>query len=114
MAPAFPQAPVKGTPDIQPVACPEELLDDARFQHQSVGVFAERIAKGGFFLYRILKPGRATIWISRVGGAWGVHEIGSEKNASVLPSVRKAVEIWLSENQEKPDEAKKPGIGRKS
>ena len=63
-----------------------------------MATYAERVQRGGIFIYRVLRPERATLSIVRSpGGDWEIGELKRRSNAAVSPFTRQVVESWLDE-----------------
>lgn len=92
----FPPPPVPGTEDILPLRAPEALVDEGRKQHNCVAGYVERVAGGDTYIYRVLRPQRATLSLVRwPGGRWQIGELLQVGNHPVSAATRRAVEAWL-------------------
>jgi hypothetical protein len=95
----FPRPPLRGTPDIVPLTTMPELVEEGRVQSNCVATYAERVQRGGIYIYRVLKPQRATLSIVEApGGDWEIGELKSHSNNAVSEPTRRAVETWLDEH----------------
>lgn len=94
----FPKPPLRGTPEIVPICTHEELAREGREQNNCVATYAERIQSRHTFIYRVLKPERATLSIvRRADGDWAISELKRRSNAPVQPVTRQCVESWLED-----------------
>lgn len=96
---AFPDPPVPGQPErIFPLRSPRELLEEGRSMRSCVGnlAWAQRVASGEYYIYRVVQPARATVALALRDGAWGVAEIRGMGNAPAPARVTAAVREWLS------------------
>ena len=91
----FPRPPIPGTADIVPLRAPRALIDEGRRQDNCVATYAERVAAGDTFIYRVLRPERATLSIVRISGGWHLGELQCAHNRPVSHGTRRAVEAWL-------------------
>ena len=62
---ALPRAPLRGTPDIIPIHTVGELIAEGRDQDNCVATYIDQVRKRRVFIYRVLKPERATLSIVR-------------------------------------------------
>lgn len=92
----FPPPPVPGTDQIVPLRAPEALVEEGRRQHNCVAGYAERVAGGDTYIYRVLAPQRATLSLVRwPGGCWQIGELLRAGNHPVSAITRRAVQTWL-------------------
>lgn len=67
----FPPPPLRGTPDILPLASRELLEMEGREQNNCVAEHNMRVRRGGYYIYQVLAPERATLSIFRGrDGCW--------------------------------------------
>jgi hypothetical protein len=96
----FPPPPVPGTPDVVPLRAPQALVEEGRKQHNCVAGYAERVAGGDTYLYRVLRPQRATLSLVRwAGGRWHIGELLQAGNHPVSAATRRSVEDWLERHR---------------
>jgi len=93
----FPPPPVPGTNDIVPLTEPHQLGEEGREQRNCVGGYCERVAAGKVFIYRVLKPERATLSLQpAANGEWGIDQLLRACNQPVSPKTLRAVRTWLA------------------
>lgn len=92
----LPDAPVPGTATIQPITSRQMLFEEGRHQHNCVGSYAGRVARGSLAIYRVLEPERATLSLAKRAGRWHVDQLKGPCNRPVQPGTRKAVLDWLA------------------
>jgi len=94
----FPPPPVPGTNDIVPLTEPRQLGEESRQQRNCVGGYCERVAAGKVFIYRVLKPERATLSL-RMGadGGWEIDQLLRACNQPVSPATAQVVRLWLAQ-----------------
>jgi len=94
----FPPPPLSGTAEIVPLTTADELWAEGLAQHNCVGGYAPRVHKDELYIYRILKPERATLSIhKKADGNWSIDQLLLACNRSVLPATRKRVQEWLDQ-----------------
>ncbi|WP_295884728.1 PcfJ domain-containing protein [uncultured Thiohalocapsa sp.] len=92
----FPPPPLPGTDAIVPLRAPQALVEEGRRQHNCVAGYAERVAGGDTYIYRVLAPQRATLSLVRwPGGRWQIGELLLAGNHPVSAATRRTVEGWL-------------------
>jgi len=92
----FPPPPVPGTDSIVPLRAPRALVEEGRRQHNCVAGYAERVAGGDTYIYRVLAPQRATLSLVRwPGGSWQIGELLRAGNCPVSAETRRVVTEWL-------------------
>lgn len=92
----FPRAPVRGTADIVPITNPEDLIHEGLTQANCVASYADRIASGRTYIYRVLRPERATPSINRTSrGRWMLDQLLLARNRPVSNRTREIAGDWL-------------------
>lgn len=97
--PPFPAAPLPGIDDIQPINSAAALVEEARAMGHCVLSYAERVAMGDTYLYRVMAPERATFSITLRGTAWQIGELGGVQNQRVSGVTEDLIESWLRSTQ---------------
>jgi hypothetical protein len=93
----FPPPPLPGTDDIVPLTSMADLREEGSAQHNCVGSYGRRVRAGSTFIYKVLRPERATLAISRgSGGSWKIAELKAAENRAVAPATKGALSRWLS------------------
>ena len=100
--PPFPGEPGK----IEPIICPEQLVDEGESQGNCVASYARRMASGNLYIYRVLHPQRATLSIVKKNRGWVVGELEAKYNSAASKETEKFVADWLRRSQE--DQVSKP------
>ncbi len=95
----FPAVPIPGVEDIQPIASAAALVDEARAMKHCVLSYAERVAAGDRYLYRVMHPERATVLIGYRGTTWHLDELSGFDNQPVSSATEELVELWLRRAQ---------------
>ncbi len=91
----FPPPPLPGAAGIEPIETPDALICEAYEQNNCVMSLATEIAAGRLFLYRVVRPERATLSIAPNGNTWMIQECRGANNANVTPTCIAAVHEWL-------------------
>jgi hypothetical protein len=92
----IPEPPLAGTDSITPVHTLTQLKKEGKEQSHCVASYSRRIAQGGTYVYRVLKPERATLSIVRdSGGRWCRGELYCAGNHPVSDDTVRAVDEWL-------------------
>ena len=96
----FPAPPIAGTNDIIPLRTALELSIEGNQQHHCVNSYADRVHSGNCYIYRILKPQRATLSIVKTAaGEWAIGELLVACNNSVDEKTEQKVSDWLNNAQ---------------
>lgn len=93
----FPEPPLPGTNTIIPLASPNDLQAEGVMQSNCVASYVSKVKRGQCYIYRVLKPERATLSI--VMGAdtnWRISELKGYRNKAVGDKTRLAVAKWLA------------------
>ena len=94
----FPPPPLHGTTDIQPLTSTELLRMEGQEQNNCVAVYDLAIRRGGYYVYQVLAPERATLSIFQgPDGCWHRLELKVHNNKNVKPATEKAVDRWLAQ-----------------
>ncbi len=93
----FLEPPVPGSADIVPLTDAGQLLEEGRAQRNCVGGYTSRVVGGKVFVYRVLKPERATLSL-RLGadGGWEIEQLLRACNQPVSPATAQSVRLWLA------------------
>ena len=96
--PRLPHPPLRGTKNIVPILTVEDLVQEGMEQDNCVATYLERVRKRTTFVYRVLRPERATLSIVRGNdGDWQISELESRSNRNVSPITRIEVESWVNQ-----------------
>ena len=95
----FPSTPLPGIDAIRPINTGGALVEEARSMGHCVLRYAERVAEGKSYLYRVLNPERATLLIAYRITDWCIEELAGVRNQAVSPATKEVVESWLRTTQ---------------
>ena len=85
--------------EIEPLETCQELAIEGRLQQHCVGSYAHSVRRGQTYVYRMLKPERATLAIMQGPRGWTLREIHGYRNADVQPETYQAAVDWLYNSQ---------------
>lgn len=95
----FPPVPLPGIEDIEPIDSAAALVEEARSMKHCVLSYAERVAAGDRYLYRVMHPERATVLIGYRGATWHLDEVAGFDNQPVSSATEEQVDSWLRHAQ---------------
>ena len=97
----LPAPPFPGIPgQLQPLSSPEALVEESLVQRNCVDGHVGRVARGGYYVYRMLRPARATLSVAvDEHGRWGVKEIKLRSNQPAPRKVEAVARSWLDAMQ---------------
>lgn len=95
----FPPVPLPGIDDIEPIDSAAALVEEARSMKHCVLSYAERVAAGDRYLYRVMHPERATVLIGYRGTTWHLDEVAGFDNQPVSSATEEQVDSWLRHAQ---------------
>ena len=90
----FPPAPFPDSKHIEAISTVDELIDEGRAQENCVASYAETVAEGDTYIYRVLKPQRGTLELRRLDSAWVLGQFKLKRNAAPGKRARAAVDKW--------------------
>ena len=97
----FPPPPLHGTSDILPLTSRELLELEGREQNNCAAEHDMYVRRGGYYVYQVLAPERATLSIYRGrDGRWRRLELKGKNNKSAKAATEQAVDRWLSQARE--------------
>lgn len=99
----FQTPPLPGIPgQIEPITSPAELVDEGELQGNCVASYAGRVRDGDTYIYRVLRPERATLSLVRRSplSDWEIGELEGRYNTDVSDATEEIVRAWLERNHE--------------
>lgn len=93
----FPPPPVAGSQDIFPILSMEDLQEEGRLMHHCVASYAHRVMTGECYIYRMLRPERATIEVLNVSPEPRLTQISLAYNRTPQPHTRLVAQAWLTQ-----------------
>lgn len=95
---SFPLPPISGTDTIVPITTAQELLEEGRIQHHCVASYINHVAYAEkIYVYRVLKPERATLALGRKGDAWRIYELKLACNHKPSDVTYQSIINWLGD-----------------
>ena len=96
----FPDPPIQGTSSIEPIQTVQALFEESAKQKHCVKIYAQDISQGELYVYRVLKPERATLSICPTSsGLWKIRELKCACNRKVSEVTLRKVCNWLEDSQ---------------
>ncbi len=93
---SFPPPPLPGDADIIPITTIKDLLDEGAEMHNCVGSYAEKVLYGECYIYRVLRPQRATLEISDTGDMHHICQLKLAYNGEPAAETRAKVRFWFA------------------
>lgn len=91
------EPPVEGTSFIIPITNNHDLHEEGKAQHHCVASYHARIFRGEYYVYKILKPERATLGIKLIKGCgYTIDQIYLKYNREVTAATRESVMVWFN------------------
>jgi hypothetical protein len=93
----YPQPPVPGNNTIEPITSVLELKREGKAQGNCVGGYGLNVKEGQVYIYRVLKPERATLSIiCGADGSWRRSQLKIQANGTPAKATCKHVDRWLA------------------
>lgn len=93
----FPQPPLPGTEDFVPLTTHEALVEEGSSQRNCVGFYSMFVQTRRIYVYRVLKPQRATLSIIRGDdGCWRRSELETADNKKPDKLTVQHVDRWIA------------------
>jgi hypothetical protein len=102
----FPSPPLPGNADIVPITTIKELLDEGAVMHNCVGSYAEKVMSGECFIYRVLRPQRATLEVSDTGDMHHIRQLKLARNEEPSADTWAKVRFWFASALQKPEKVR--------
>lgn len=93
----FPPPPFPGIRGrIEPISTPAALAEESLLQRNCVDGYVERVTRGGCYLYRVLRPSRATLCVTLDShGQWQLEELKLRGNRPAPRRLEALIRRWL-------------------
>ncbi len=92
----WPDPPIPGNDNIEPITSLAELRCESKLMHHCVATYAQRIIEGHGYVYRVHRPERATLYVGKDGmGGWCARELRGACNRQVCRETHDTVGRWL-------------------
>lgn len=83
--------------EARPIRSPSELYQEGVMMRNCLPGYADRIASGSYYAYRVLRPERATLLLYKSDRGWIPWQLKTMANGDPKPSTQQLVEAWLGE-----------------
>jgi len=94
----YPPPPFDGTPTIIPITDHIDLQSEGLVQNNCVYTYLRAVKIGGFYIYRVTEPERATLSIFRgTDGCWRRAELKAVNNGKPERETVNVVDQWLAQ-----------------
>jgi hypothetical protein len=91
----FPKCPLDGTPNIQEIRTPEEMIEEGRVMNHCVGSYSLQVYKGQCFIFKVVSPERATAELRLQGSRLMLKQLKCANNHLASAATYEAVQNWL-------------------
>lgn len=91
----FPDPPIPGDGNIEPILTASDLHAEGRAMRHCVRSYAEDVANGRSFIYRVKKPERGTLELRITGDKIRMGQLKLIRNRPASFETRKSVQDWL-------------------
>ena len=95
----FPKPPIPGNDHIVPIKSLNELAAEGKKMKNCLASYGERIYKKQSFVYRVLKPQRASVEINLLNKPATINQLKLSRNREPNFQTKVFVMNWLQENQ---------------
>ncbi|RJP47878.1 MAG: hypothetical protein C4548_00095 [Desulfobacteraceae bacterium] len=96
-APLFPDPPIPGNLNIQPIMTEDELLQEGRIMRHCVGGYKSKVREGSSYIYRVIKPERATLEIRKNGRSLSIGQFKLADNQKPSEASKAEVIRWIED-----------------
>jgi hypothetical protein len=91
----YPQPPIRGSDEIIPISCLKELIIEGQEQRHCVKSYHETILNGEYYVYRVIRPERATLGLTKTNsGNWQIDQIALKNNKTPLDDTYESIKLW--------------------
>lgn len=105
MALQFPDPPLSGDGNIEPIRTPTALLEEGRQQHNCVASYASLVTTGRWYIYGMKSPQRCTLELQcNAFGKWELCQIKTDGNGKPSKESLAAAEQWLKQAAKKEED----------
>jgi hypothetical protein len=95
----FPPPPLTGNSSIEPITDIDTLIEEGRIMNHCVTTYAPRIVKGESYIYRVLKPQRATLELNGLDSSKPtIKQLKLKSNQEPSAETWEAVHVWIDAN----------------
>ena len=91
----LPPPPLPGTSYIIPLTTPQAIIREGRNQENCVVTYIKKVITGDCYLYKVLRPERATLSLERNGANWEIGELKTKFNKKPSTETYLKVKLWF-------------------
>ncbi len=96
----WPEPPLPGSDLIQPITSNTELVEEGKQLRHCIADYADHIAVGVYYAYRMTGPTRSTIGLKWNGHQWALDQLRGGANSSIEEEQAKKVHAWIGSHPE--------------
>lgn len=93
--PPWPEPPLPESDLIKPITSSRELIQEGKSQRHCIATYADHIAVGVYFAYRMTGPTRCTVGLKWDGQRWALDQICGGANSRIEEKQTKLVHDWM-------------------
>lgn len=94
----FPDPPLPNSEDIKAVQTPNELAYEGKLQNNCVGSYVVPVMERDVYIYKVLRPHRATLELRRSHTGWRLGQVKLSGNRVPGADVLQVVHDWLQKH----------------
>jgi hypothetical protein len=91
----WPEPPLPGSDLIQPINSGRELVEEGTQLRHCIANYADHIAVGVYFAYRMTGPTRCTVGLKWNGQQWALDQLCGGANSRIEEEQTQAVQDWI-------------------
>lgn len=101
----FPEPPLSGDGNVEPIRTPEALVEEGCRQHNCVASYASLVTTGRRYIYNMKSPQRCTLELHRNAfGKWELCQIKTNNNGDPSKASLATAKLWLKQAISKKEE----------
>lgn len=97
---SFGPPPLPGTDDLVPLDDERKLVEEGQQMKHCIASYASDVETGDAYVYRLLRPQRATVLLRRDDGDWCVAEALGPRNRQISTEAWEVLERWMDQAEE--------------
>ncbi|MCP4982637.1 MAG: hypothetical protein GY935_19340 [Gammaproteobacteria bacterium] len=91
----FSEPPFPDSEEVKAIRSVSELIIESRIQENCVHTYAKTIVNGEVYLYKVLKPHRATFELVKTNNGWEPGQLKLSRNRIPGPEVERVIIDWM-------------------
>jgi len=97
---SWPEPPLPGSDLIKPITSKKELVEEGKQLRHCIATYADHIAVGVYFAYRMSGPTRCTVGVKWKGQRWVLDPLHGGANSSIKLEQMTMVDSWIDSHPE--------------